>query len=143
MKKTARIMTLGDIAHQCGVSPSTVSRVLNNAPGISSAARNRILEVARQHNFILQKQRRPLARTQLKLMIVIPEESAITMNPFFDITELLNAINNAFAQDWKQIEAISFSHFLYVSNNHYKGCSGSGNICALRARPASAISDTA
>jgi DNA-binding LacI/PurR family transcriptional regulator len=112
MKKTARIMTLGDIAHQCGVSPSMFSRVLNNAPGISSAARKRILEVARQHNFILQKRRRPLARTQLKLMIVIPEESAITMNPFFDISELLNAVNNAFAQDWKQIEVISFSHFL-------------------------------
>ena len=35
---------LDDIARACGVSASTVSRVLTNAPGIAAGTRRRVLE---------------------------------------------------------------------------------------------------
>ena len=42
-------MTIKDIASSCGVSVSTVSRVLNQHPDVSEAVRRRVLdEVERQ-----------------------------------------------------------------------------------------------
>ena len=37
--RSCRTMTIKDIAKQCGVSVSTVSRVLNNRPDVSEAVR--------------------------------------------------------------------------------------------------------
>ena len=44
-------MTIKDIAREAGYAVGTVSRVLNNNPNVSSAARERILEVVHQYNF--------------------------------------------------------------------------------------------
>jgi DNA-binding LacI/PurR family transcriptional regulator len=41
-------VTINDIAQQTGVSPSTVSLVLNNKPGVSQETRARVLEAASQ-----------------------------------------------------------------------------------------------
>lgn len=41
-------VTIHEIARRCGVSPSTVSLVLNGKPGASAATRDLILETARQ-----------------------------------------------------------------------------------------------
>ena len=43
--------TIKDVAAKAGVSPSTVSRVLNDRPGISPQTRERVLRVARELNF--------------------------------------------------------------------------------------------
>ena len=40
-------MTIKDIARQCGVSVSTVSRVLNDRPDVSPAVRAAVLEAVR------------------------------------------------------------------------------------------------
>lgn len=40
--------TISDVAARVGVSPSTVSRVLNGRPGISEETRSRVLEAARE-----------------------------------------------------------------------------------------------
>jgi len=103
--------TLKDIASQCGVSTSTVSRVLNNAPGISSKTRAHVFDIVNKNNFSIQKRRRPLARSQLAITIVIPEDTEIAVNPFFDISELISAINSIFAKEHKQIEVVTFSAF--------------------------------
>lgn len=44
-------MTIKDIALESGYAVGTVSRVLNNNPNVSAAARARILEVVRRHDF--------------------------------------------------------------------------------------------
>lgn len=129
MKKGDKMTRLEDIATRCGVSVSTVSRVLNNAPGISTEVRRRVLEVAQAHDFTVQKRRRSLSRTQLKLMIVIPDEREIAVNPFFDMTELLNAINAVFVEDWKQIEVITFTQFR--AGAHAKSLHADGIILAF------------
>ena len=45
-------MTIKDIAKQCGVSVSTVSRVLNNRPDVSEAVRPRVLAVVEAESYI-------------------------------------------------------------------------------------------
>ncbi|RLC63296.1 MAG: hypothetical protein DRI80_04240 [Chloroflexota bacterium] len=44
-------VTIKDVAAKAGVSPSTVSRVLNDRPGISPQTRERVLQVARELNY--------------------------------------------------------------------------------------------
>ena len=44
-------MTIKDIAREAGYAVGTVSRVINNNPNVSEAARARILEVIRKYNF--------------------------------------------------------------------------------------------
>lgn len=44
-------MTIRDIARESGYAIGTVSRVLNNSPNVSDAARARIMDVVRRHNF--------------------------------------------------------------------------------------------
>ncbi|MDD4851368.1 MAG: LacI family DNA-binding transcriptional regulator [Gemmiger sp.] len=44
-------MTIKDIAREAGYAVGTVSRVLNNNPNVSPAARAKILEVVKRHNF--------------------------------------------------------------------------------------------
>lgn len=45
------VPTIKDVAAKAGVSPSTVSRVLNDRPGISTQTRERVLRVTRQLGF--------------------------------------------------------------------------------------------
>ena len=45
-------MTIKDIARLCGVSVSTVSRVLNDRPDVSEENRRRVLEVIESSNYI-------------------------------------------------------------------------------------------
>ena len=45
-------MTIKDIARLCGVSVSTVSRVLNDRPDVSPAVREAVLEAMRASNYV-------------------------------------------------------------------------------------------
>ncbi len=123
MKKEGKIK-LEDIAGICGVSISSVSRALNNEPGISMETRKRVLEVAAEHNFTLPKRKRPLTRSQLKLLVVVPEESELSVNPFLNISELISAINEAFADDKKSIEIISIEDFMAEIEQEIPGVDG-------------------
>ncbi len=107
MKKKA--LNMNEIASRCGVSVSTVSRVLNNAPGISRETRRLVMEAAGEGSFIHRKRRRPLARSGINLVITVPDSQQMEVNPFFDSGELLNAINSAFQKEDKQIEFITYS----------------------------------
>ncbi|MBN1531289.1 MAG: LacI family DNA-binding transcriptional regulator [Spirochaetes bacterium] len=100
-------LNLETIARRCNVSLSTVSRVLNNKPGIAAETRQRILEVAEEYGFVLQRRKRPLARSELIIVLVIPEEEELSVNPFLNITELIGSINEAFPREKKRIEVIA------------------------------------
>jgi DNA-binding LacI/PurR family transcriptional regulator len=81
--RPARIPTMQDIADASGVSQSTVSRVLTNAPNaipINPATRERILEVARQMRYRPNPLARGLRGARTMLLGVIVRE--IT-DPFF------------------------------------------------------------
>lgn len=73
-------ITIKDIAKQCGVGISTVSRALNNHPDINPATRKKILEVIEETGFIPNNSARNLKRTDAKCIAVLVK--GIT-NPFF------------------------------------------------------------
>ena len=63
MAKPSRVRNIVDVARKCGVSISTVSRALNNEPGISSRTRQRILKTAEELKFTPKKRKRPRNRS--------------------------------------------------------------------------------
>ncbi len=52
-------MTLNQIAKLAGVSRSTVSRVINNHPGVRSQTRERVLRIVHEYGYELD----PVARS--------------------------------------------------------------------------------
>lgn len=73
-------ITIKDIAKQCGVGVSTVSRALNNHPDINPETRKKIMEVIEETGFIPNNSARNLKRTDAKCIAVLIK--GIT-NPFF------------------------------------------------------------
>ena len=55
-------MTIKDIAEYCGVSVSTVSRVLNNHPDVSAAVRARVMEAVEKLHFVPNNAARDLVK---------------------------------------------------------------------------------
>ena len=80
-------MTIKDVARRCGVSVSTVSRVLNHHPDVSDAVRSRVMEAVRDLHYVPNSSARDL---------VLPASDAIGLvvrgvgNPFF--TQVIRAV---------------------------------------------------
>lgn len=72
--------TIKDIARQCGVGVSTVSRAINNHPDINPETRRMIMQVIEETGFIPNNSARNLKRTDAKCIAVLVK--GIT-NPFF------------------------------------------------------------
>ena len=74
-------ITIKDIAKQCGVGISTVSRAINNHPDINPETRQMIMQVIEKTGFIPNNSARNLKRTDAKCIAVLVK--GIT-NPFFN-----------------------------------------------------------
>jgi LacI family transcriptional regulator len=77
---------LSDIAHQSGVSASTVSLVLNNKPGVSQETRRRVLEIAEQLAYPLKSAATSRARAHLStlgMVVKTDPDSPPQANPFY------------------------------------------------------------
>lgn len=61
--------TMGDIASFAGVSVATVSRVLNNGPGVSAKTRGEVLEAIERHSFT--RWRRPRRPPQAQGLVAV------------------------------------------------------------------------
>lgn len=72
--------TMRDVAARAGVSPATVSRVLNKTHFISDETRQRVLEVVRELSYYKNVHARRLATGQSDLFGLVISEIA---NPFF------------------------------------------------------------
>lgn len=72
-------VTIKDIAHLAGVSVTTVSRALNNAPEIHSETRERVLRVCREQGYRANLLARSLSSSRSNLLgLIVPDLS----NPF-------------------------------------------------------------
>ncbi len=80
--KTQPKISLTTIAELLNISPATVSRVLNDRPGISEETRERVMQVVRQHGSPrLKKRRVPPTSPKLRaLAFVISKDIADQMN---------------------------------------------------------------
>lgn len=92
-------ITMADIARLAGVSPSTVSRAMSNSPSIPPETRQRILDIARQHNYRIdtRAQNFRLQRTQT-IATVFPYRGAskrLISDPFY--LEITGAITDELA----------------------------------------------
>lgn len=70
-------MTLEEVARLAGVSRSTVSRVLNDRPGVRPEVRERVWQVIRQYGYEPNPAARALAshRTEAVSQTASPDES--------------------------------------------------------------------
>ena len=64
-------MTIKDIARECGVSVSTVSRVLNKHPDVSEAVRCKVMRVVEERGYIPNNSARDLVRSSSDAVGVI------------------------------------------------------------------------
>ena len=73
-------MTIKDIAERCGVSVSTVSRVLNNHPDVSAANRERVMAVMQASHYVPNNSARDLVKPQSDTIGLVVRGAG---NPFF------------------------------------------------------------
>lgn len=73
-------MTIKDIAKECGVSISTVSRVLNGRPDVREEVRQKVLDCMQRHNYIPNNTARDLVRTNSDTVGLVVRGVS---NPFF------------------------------------------------------------
>ena len=83
----ARHMTIKDIARQCGVSVSTVSRVLNDRPDVSPENRRKVLSAIQQSNYIPNNTARDLVKTKSDAIGLVVRGVS---NPFY--TDIIRVI---------------------------------------------------
>lgn len=64
-------VTIKDIAKICGVGVSTVSRAINNNPGINMVTKERILKVIEENNYVPNNSARNLKRSESETIAVL------------------------------------------------------------------------
>jgi len=86
----ATVYTMRDVARQAGVSPATVSRVLNNGGYIANPTRERVLAVVEQLNYYKNVHARRLATGRSDLFGLVISDIA---NPYFP--EVIRGFQNS------------------------------------------------
>lgn len=86
-------MTIKDIAKRCGVSISTVSRVLNNHPDVSAAVRKQVLAVIEAEHYVPNSSARDLVKSQSDTIGLVVRGVS---NPFY--VDVIHAIEHKVAQ---------------------------------------------
>lgn len=86
--------TIRDVARKAGLSVATVSAVLNNKPGVSEAAREKVLESIRELNYRPNRIARALSKNRSSIVgILVPSID----NPFFP--QVVKSIEDVFSRN--------------------------------------------
>lgn len=85
-------MTIKDVAKYCGVSITTVSRVLNNHPDVRESVRARVMQAVRELHYVPNNSARDLSKSQSDTIGVVLRGAT---NPF--LTSVLHSIEQAVA----------------------------------------------
>lgn len=76
-KNMKTVKTIYDIAKEAGVSASTVSRIVNNKPGINSATREKVQKLLQKYNYIPNEAARGLVKQSSKIIGILIEDIRI------------------------------------------------------------------
>jgi len=109
-------ITIADIARLAGVSRGTVSKVLNNYPGVGEKNRKKILQIIEETGYQRSYSARRLSTAQSHLIAVIyaGNVSADLNHPFF--VDVLNAFKNRIGMHGYDL--------LFFSNREFKEANG-------------------
>lgn len=95
-------MTIKDIAKECGCGLGTVSRALNNQPGVKEETRAKILEVVEKYGFVINDHAKQLKATNSKTIAIIIKGASNTL-----LTSMLSIIQ-------KKLETLPYTTNVYV-----------------------------
>lgn len=94
----AKRVTITDIARLAGVSPGAVSFALNGRPGVSAQTRQRILEIAEEHQWLPSSAARALVGARAGVIGFAVNRSAGTLGAEAFFTDLIAGVQSAVAQ---------------------------------------------
>ena len=121
-----------DIAHLAGVSQPTVSRALSGSPMVNEETRRRILAIAGQLNYKVDKNasnlRRQHSGTIALLLFEDPTSDDSQINPFF--VSMLGSITRACGQRGYDL-LISFQQFSEDWHAEYEDCHKADGLILL------------
>ena len=120
-------MTLVEVARRAGVSPSTVSRVLNNTGRVSERTRARVLKIAKELKYRPDIHAQTLAGGNSKTLGVIFSN---LQNPFF-----LDIVNRLMPYYWMRLlgGSLYLIGMLMFVFNLLKTIAGSGQAVSREA----------
>jgi DNA-binding LacI/PurR family transcriptional regulator len=97
LRRRAMDLNMGDIAQLANVSKPTVSRVLNNSPLVNAETRERVLRVAREHGYAINRNAQKLRQARNDTVAVVLDfgshRAGRIADPF--IFELLAGVSEA------------------------------------------------
>ena len=91
-------VTVYDIAEELGISPSTVSRVLNNSSLISDERSRQIQETAERLGYEKRVIKKHMSRVILNLHLFLPKTDNHMTHFFYNISELIESIQTGFGE---------------------------------------------
>lgn len=94
-------MTIKDVAERCGVSVSTVSRVLNNKPDVSAKVKEKVMRAIEELHYVPNSTARDLVRVGSDAIGLVVRGVG---NPFF--TEIIPVIENAASRRGYSVEMV-------------------------------------
>ncbi|NNC13636.1 LacI family DNA-binding transcriptional regulator [Planctomonas sp. JC2975] len=120
-------MTIAEIARIAGVSPGAVSFALNDRPGVSKETRERILAVAREHNWQPSQAARALSGSRLGVVGLAVQRPARSLGSEAFFADLISGIQSG-------LSAVNASMLLRVVHDlddelgAYRSWSGSHQV---------------
>lgn len=91
-------VTVYDIAQALGISPSTVSRVLNNSSLISDEKRELIMRKAEEMHYEKRPIKKQKGRAIITIRLFLPRAKFSYIHLFYDVAELLEGIQQGFGE---------------------------------------------
>ena len=91
-------VTVYDISEKLGLSPSTISRVLNNSSLISEEKTNLILRTAEEMGYEKRSIKRQKRRAIINIRLFLPKTQFNYIHLFYDVAELIEGIQNGFGE---------------------------------------------
>jgi LacI family transcriptional regulator len=91
-------ITIQDIAAECGISSSTVSRVMNNSVLVGDEVRKQVLDTARRLGYQKRTIKKQESRAILNIALFLPETRSKDINLFYDVSEFVKGINHGFGE---------------------------------------------
>ena len=92
----AKRVTVYDIAKELNISPSTVSRVLNNSALISNERSAQILKAAKKMGYVRRSVKKHVSRAILNIHLFLPVADSTLTHFFYNISELIDSIIEGF-----------------------------------------------